>query len=162
MTRRADAAGHAIADVRRVVAAELVNTSGEEIIFDVRGSYAINTRVSVTDIHTESVLACWNVGVSLGNYRYGEFGRTIDCSYPLQQSYLCPNFYDSNDDSFGGTQISLDPGESITGRMTTIVRYEATAVPEPTTLALFGAACLGFVALRRRSRRNHHGSGASA
>jgi hypothetical protein len=61
----------------------------------------------------------------------------------------CPNLHDSSDD-FSGGGFSFDPGESIAGRLTTIARYEATAVPEPNTPALFAAAGLGFLAVQRQ------------
>lgn len=150
---RADAFGHAVGEARLIVGFELTNTSDHAIDFALRGFYGLGTHISVTDILSESVLAFWNATVRIDAdpvYRYGEGNRTIDCSNPLKDKNACPNFYDSSDDIFGW-QFSLDPGESLGGRLTTIARYEATAVPEPSTLLLLAASGLGLVSLRRRA-----------
>lgn len=152
----AQSMGHAIADVRKIVDVELVNTANHALVLDIGGAYGISTAVSVSNILMESVLAYWYVGIMVDVdpiYRYGEFGRTIDCSYPLPTSGStpCPNLYDSNNEVLL-YELELDPGESLNVTMFTIARYEATAVPEPSTLVLFGAAGLGLLTLRRRAR----------
>ena len=145
------ATGHAVADAKEAFSIHILNAGTVAQSFLVQAHYAIGTRVTVSDLQTESVLAYWNIGTifeDFGLKHYGEFGRTIDCSFPLQSSYICPNFYDSNDSD--RYPLSLAPGESLSFEMRAIARFEATAVSEPSTIALLAFGALAIAANRRR------------
>lgn len=150
----ASATGQAIAEGTQIYDFQLSNTSDEELVFDIRGYYGLGTSVYVSDPLTESLETFWNLRVRLDIepiYRFGETRSTF-CDETQTDSYQCRNLYDSSDDIFGWP-VTIDAGESITGRLTTVVRFEVTAVPEPSPLVLLIGVGLGYLGCRRWERR---------
>jgi hypothetical protein len=143
--------GEALAQVTQVVVATVLNTLGESNVFDLFGYYGINTGIFVDDLSRESVFAVWDVGVFIAPTRLiGEGPRVINCDLETFTPHACPNFYDNNSGHFGPR--SLGPGDSIDVVLTTNMTLHATVVPEPASLALLTASCIGLAAWRRRHR----------
>jgi hypothetical protein len=143
LSAQANGFGHAIAEARQVYDVVLLNTADTERSFGIQSWYVIGTGIFVSDTTTSSAVAHWEVGVKFitpGLYDFGEFNRTIDCTYPAVGAGTCQNFYDLSDDMYGNS-YSLGPGETLEFQLVTIARYEVNSVPEPSTMMLFSAAC---------------------
>jgi hypothetical protein len=145
-------AGSATATFGAAIRATFTNTGQTAENYTISDGYAVQTAVQANPAIGEALAYSWRIGPTGGTNFFIDDSESQShvcnqTSSDLIGFYACHNFYDFNTYQ---NSLSLGPGQSATFDMFMDFNLAASAVPEPTALAIMAPGLLALGLLRRR------------